>query len=86
MRRISTALGLAALAGVTATVGLAAPAHASATSSSGYVLYATYGWGDQCNGIGSYGQQQGKWQFWYCDMIAPSGADGPGDYALYVSY
>lgn len=86
MRRISTTLGLAALAGITATVGLTAPAQASVRPSSGYVLYAYYNWGDECSSAGYAGEQAGKWVAYFCDTIQPSGPDGPGDYALYVEY
>lgn len=91
MKRISTGLGLAALAGIAATVGLTAPAHASATpattaSANGYVLYGYYNWGDECTSLGYDGEQTGKWVAYFCDTISPSSPDGPGDYALYVEY
>jgi hypothetical protein len=86
MRRIRTGLGLVALAGLGATVGLTAPAHASTASSSGYVLYNYYNWPDQCSSIGYAGEQSGQWAFYYCDTIDPASSDGPGLYALYVDY
>jgi hypothetical protein len=66
------------------TIGLgAAPAHAGAP---GYVKQGSYGWGDQCLGIGYYGQTNHSWQAYYCETVMPSGATGPGLYTLWVQY
>lgn len=86
MRRFSVALGLA-LACSCAAVGLGAPAQAAATPlTGGYVLYKSYGWGDECSSAGYAGEQAGQWVSYYCDTVSPSGVDGPGLYDLYVSY
>lgn len=81
MRRTLTALGLAALVGTGATVGLAAPAHAD-----GYVLYKTFGWPDACSSAGYAGQQSGQWKYYYCDIVSYPTYDAPGLVYLYVSY
>jgi hypothetical protein len=87
MRRIRTGLGLAALAGIGATVGLAAPAHAStASSGGGYVYYNNYGWPDQCSYYGNAGEQAGQWISWYCYTALPATVISPGNYWLYVQY
>ncbi len=78
--RLSTTLALTAAALVAAT-GLAAPANAQPP---GYVKYGSYGWGDQCLGVGYYGQSQNRWQAYYCETVMPSGATGPGLYHLWV--
>lgn len=89
MRRFMAGLGLSALVGTCAMVGLSAPANASTTptaTASGYVLYAAYNWPDECSSAGYAGQQAGKWAYYYCDEIDPASADGPGLYDLYVAY
>jgi hypothetical protein len=86
MRRIRTGLGLAALAGIGATVGLTAPAHASAASTSGYVFYEDYNWPDQCSYYGNAGEQAGQWTAWYCYTEEPDTPIWPGEYWLYVQY
>jgi hypothetical protein len=87
MRRTRTALGLVALAGITASVGLAAPAHAATVRpDSGYVLYKSYGWPDACSSAGYAGEQAGQWVSYYCDTIDPASWDAPGLYDLYVEY
>ena len=67
---------------VVAVVGVTAPAQAGAP---GYTRQGIYGWGDQCLGIGYYGQTQGRWTSYYCQTITPSGATGPGSYELWVA-
>jgi hypothetical protein len=80
--RVVTALSLA-VAGVAAAVGLAAPAQAGAP---GYVQQGTYGWPDQCQGIGYYGQQNHQWQQYYCETVVPTNWTAPGQYRLWVRY
>lgn len=85
MLRIRTGLGLAALAGIGATVGLSAPAHASAARPAAYVLYKSFGWPDACSSAGYAGQQAGQWVSYYCATIAPASWDAAGLYDLYVA-
>jgi spermidine/putrescine-binding protein len=81
-KRLLATMALTATA-VVAAVSLAAPAQAQVP---GYVKYNSYGWGDQCLGIGYYGQTNHTWQAYYCETVAPSGATGPGLYNLWVLY
>lgn len=91
MKRIPLAPTLA-VTSVIAMAGLAAPAASAATTPSaapaatGYVLYASYGWGDECSSSGYAGEQAGKWVSYYCDEISPSSWDAGGLYDLYVLY
>jgi hypothetical protein len=82
MKRLAATLALTA-ATVVAAVGLATPAQAGAP---GYVRQGLYGWGDQCLGVGYYGYTNHQWNAYYCETISPSGATGPGLYALWVAY
>jgi hypothetical protein len=74
-------LALTAAAVAMATFGLSAPAFAG-----GYVKQGSYGWNDQCLGVGYNGVVNHTWTSYYCDTIFPSGATGPGLYNLYVAY
>ena len=76
------ALSLTAAA-VVAAVSLGSPAQAQLP---GYVKYGSYGWGDQCLGVGYDGYTNHTWASYYCDTVTPSGATGPGLYNLWVSY
>jgi len=73
--RVATVLALAgALVGVGATAAQAA-----------WRLAGTYGWPDQCLGVGYYGVQQGQWAQYYCETVVPANpASGPGLYKLWV--
>jgi hypothetical protein len=80
MKRIFAGVALTA-AIVVGSGGLGTAAQASAQT---YHKQGSYGWGDQCLGIGFYGKQQGQWTGYYCVTVTPSGATGPGLYELWV--
>ncbi|MEU7863190.1 hypothetical protein [Nonomuraea sp. NPDC049141] len=82
MKRILAALTMAA-ATLVATISLSSPAQAEIP---GYVKQGTYGWPDQCNGIGYYGQTNGTWRFYYCETVIPTNWNAPGLYYLWVEY
>jgi hypothetical protein len=81
MKRIVTGLALTATA-IVAAASLASPAQAGLP---GYVRQGLYGWGDQCLGIGYYGQSNHSWTYYYCNTVVPSSWDGPGSYELWVA-
>lgn len=81
MKRLVVGLALTAAVAVGA-VGLGSSAQAGAP---GYTRQGLYGWGDQCLGVGYYGQQNHRWSTYYCATITPSGATGPGLYELWVA-
>lgn len=68
-----------ALAG--ALIGLGA---STAQAYPGWTLAGSYGWGDQCLGIGHYGVAKGSWDRYFCEEISPSGPFSPGYYKLWV--
>jgi hypothetical protein len=80
MKRLMTTLALTTAA-VAAATALATPAQAGAP---GYTRQGTYGWGDQCLGVGYYGQQNHSWTYYYCETVVPSSWSGPGRYDLWV--
>jgi hypothetical protein len=80
MKRLATGLALTA-ATVVAVFGLASPAQAGVP---GYTRQGLYGWGDQCLGVGYYGQTNHSWTNYYCATITPSSWNGPGLYELWV--
>jgi hypothetical protein len=79
MKRLVAGMALTATS-IVATIGLAAPAQAAA-----YVHHGTYGWGDQCLGVGYYGKTNNQWTSYYCTTIVPSSWNGPGRYELWVA-
>jgi len=80
MKRFLVGLALSA-AVVVGSAGIGTAAQASALA---YHKQGLYGRGDQCLGVGYYGQQQGQWTSYYCVTITPAGATGPGLYELWV--
>ncbi|MEU4231012.1 hypothetical protein AB0F17_42545 [Nonomuraea sp. NPDC026600] len=80
--RMLAALTLTA-ATLVAAVSLSSPAQAEIP---GYVKQGTYGWPDQCNGIGYSGQTNQTWRFYYCETVIPTNWNAPGLYYLWVQY
>ncbi|WP_188191308.1 hypothetical protein [Nonomuraea sp. SYSU D8015] len=80
--RILAALALAAATLVTA-FSLGSPAQAAAP---GYVKQGSYGWPDQCLGVGHQGQVNHTWSSYYCETVIPTNWNAPGLYHLWVQY
>ncbi|WP_433512335.1 hypothetical protein ACQP2T_52725 [Nonomuraea sp. CA-143628] len=76
------ALTLAAATLITA-FSFASPAQAEIP---GYVKQGTYGWPDQCAGIGYDGQINHTWRQYYCETVIPTNWNAPGLYYLWVQY
>ena len=71
-----------AAATAVALIAFGSPAQAGAP---GYTKQGTYGHGDQCLGIGSYGQTNHQWTSYYCETITPATWSAPGLYELWVA-
>ncbi|HUR05940.1 MAG TPA: hypothetical protein VM347_25565 [Nonomuraea sp.] len=80
--RIPAALTLTA-ATLVAAISLSSPAQADVP---GYVKQGTYGWPDQCLGIGYDGQTNNTWRYYYCETVIPTNWNAPGLYYLWVQY
>ncbi|MFI7703900.1 hypothetical protein [Nonomuraea sp. NPDC049480] len=80
--RTLAALTLTAAALVTAS-SFGSPAHAEVP---GYVKQGTYGWPDQCLGVGHQGQTNHSWRLYYCETVIPTNWSAPGLYYLWVQH
>jgi hypothetical protein len=80
MKRTRAALSLTA-ATIVAAFSLGSPAQAEVST---YVKHGTYGWPDQCLGVGHQGKINNSWSAYYCETVIPTNWTAPGLYHLWV--
>ncbi|MFF4195496.1 hypothetical protein [Nonomuraea sp. NPDC001831] len=80
MRRAITALALAAVSTLAPVLAMSTPADATSTLQ---VVYTNLPY-DVCVSFGRSGQQNGRWQTWWCSTHYPQNYPGSTTYDLWA--